>query len=333
MRSILFATRRVQQLRSSCEFCHASPITGPTRDDVLDKIRPASYLGFGGTGKVIAATYLPDGSRVAVKIISITADTREARVREARNEVESLKKVHEQDASEEALERIVRPKEVGWSFDTVTIAPDGRMSRHRAPDGQPQLVAVYPLVAGKELYDLIRQGPMPEQITKYYMRRLVESMDVCHAAGVAHRDLKPDNIMVSQIDRDVRIIDFGMAAIASSTRGVRSTVRQALLNRSPSLSPQLCPTRFFACTATQCVSTCCHGVAPTCRISLIALHCRAEVRDPAVQQPRPPRTSGGAPTRRVRRFQGRRVGPWRVHVHCGHGETTLQPVYRKHTQL
>jgi serine/threonine protein kinase len=32
-----------------------------------------------------------------------------------------------------------------------------------------------------------------------------------HEKGVSHRDIKPDNIMVSASDRKIKIIDFGIA--------------------------------------------------------------------------------------------------------------------------
>jgi hypothetical protein len=42
-------------------------------------------------------------------------------------------------------------------------------------------------------------------------KSLIRSLSAIHAAGIAHRDLKPDNILVSQQTGDVRYIDFGLA--------------------------------------------------------------------------------------------------------------------------
>ncbi|KAJ7177416.1 kinase-like domain-containing protein, partial [Mycena crocata] len=40
---------------------------------------------------------------------------------------------------------------------------------------------------------------------------LVDAVAFCHSRGVYHRDLKPDNILVSADGGDVRIADFGLA--------------------------------------------------------------------------------------------------------------------------
>jgi len=82
-------------------------------------------------------------------------------------------------------------------------------------------------VEGKELFDVVTAtgcGPIPERTSQSLMHKTVESMAACHAVGVAHRDLKLDNIMVSVEDCDVRIIDFGMAADVDATGGIRTTV-------------------------------------------------------------------------------------------------------------
>lgn len=42
-------------------------------------------------------------------------------------------------------------------------------------------------------------------------RQLAEALAYMHASGVAHRDLKPDNIMITQRGHYVKIIDFGLA--------------------------------------------------------------------------------------------------------------------------
>jgi len=43
------------------------------------------------------------------------------------------------------------------------------------------------------------------------MKALFQAINHCHALGIVHRDIKPDNIMVTS-DDDIRLIDFGLAA-------------------------------------------------------------------------------------------------------------------------
>ena len=45
--------------------------------------------------------------------------------------------------------------------------------------------------------------------------QVAEALDYSHARGVVHRDIKPDNIMVTREEGSglrVRVMDFGLAA-------------------------------------------------------------------------------------------------------------------------
>ena len=48
--------------------------------------------------------------------------------------------------------------------------------------------------------------------------RVAEALDYAHAKGVVHRDIKPANIMRLKETKDVKVTDFGIARIASSSK-------------------------------------------------------------------------------------------------------------------
>lgn len=57
-----------------------------------------------------------------------------------------------------------------------------------------------------------KYGPLSEHDAIYVFRQMMCAMEYCHSFNICHRDLKPENILLSE-DGDVKIIDFGMAAL------------------------------------------------------------------------------------------------------------------------
>ena len=51
------------------------------------------------------------------------------------------------------------------------------------------------------------------------MRSLFQAVNHAHAQNIVHRDIKPDNIMITSNDT-VRLIDFGLAANSANKRGL-----------------------------------------------------------------------------------------------------------------
>ena len=61
------------------------------------------------------------------------------------------------------------------------------------------------------------------------MKQAARGIAAVHEAGLLHRDIKPDNIMVGD-DGRVRVMDFGLARVgrAHEPRRARPVVRSAL---------------------------------------------------------------------------------------------------------
>jgi len=66
------------------------------------------------------------------------------------------------------------------------------------------------LVRGDTLRRMIEAGPLPAPKAVDIATQVANGLAAAHAAGLVHRDLKPDNIMVTR-DGHVKILDFGLA--------------------------------------------------------------------------------------------------------------------------
>ncbi|MCC6750823.1 MAG: serine/threonine protein kinase [Deltaproteobacteria bacterium] len=80
--------------------------------------------------------------------------------------------------------------------------------------GSPYLVMEY--VAGTTVTELIARGPVPPRRAMHLCRQILAGLGHAHARGVVHRDLKPGNIMLTELTGSgevVKIMDFGTAQI------------------------------------------------------------------------------------------------------------------------
>jgi formylglycine-generating enzyme required for sulfatase activity/serine/threonine protein kinase len=85
------------------------------------------------------------------------------------------------------------------------------------PDGAPFMVLEY--LRGDTLAEHIARGPLPPRVALRLMTHTLEALRHAHQHGVIHRDLKPQNIMVTGDDRPSAVVlDFGVSALTSTAR-------------------------------------------------------------------------------------------------------------------
>ena len=64
---------------------------------------------------------------------------------------------------------------------------------------------------GMDLFDFIELHPlMDEQLLSYIFRQIVDGVAYLHSCGVAHRDIKDENVIIDE-SFDIKLIDFGSA--------------------------------------------------------------------------------------------------------------------------
>uniref|UniRef100_A0AAU3I1I6 non-specific serine/threonine protein kinase n=1 Tax=Streptomyces sp. NBC_01393 TaxID=2903851 RepID=A0AAU3I1I6_9ACTN len=81
-------------------------------------------------------------------------------------------------------------------------------------DGQPWIVME--LVRGRSLGDALREGTLGSREAARIGLEVLGALEAAHAAGVLHRDVKPDNVLLGPHDRVV-LTDFGIARIEGDT--------------------------------------------------------------------------------------------------------------------
>lgn len=110
-------------------------------------------------------------------------------------------------------------------------------------DGQPYLIQEY--IQGAVLTDELRTGtPMKFGRFRQVFLPLLSALEHAHRAGVIHRDIKPDNILLdrSSSTEAVKLVDFGLAVLSEDASGaaVRMTQTRAAAGSAAYMSPEQC---------------------------------------------------------------------------------------------
>ncbi len=156
---------------------------------VTPNVRLVELLGTGGMGSVWIADHLGLQARVAVKFLS-----RELVAMEPK-----LKQRFQREASICARLRSVH---VVQTFDHGTM-----------DDGAPYIVME--LLEGSTITQRVEsEGPMTARHVAMMVAQIVKVLHRAHVVGVVHRDIKPDNLFITE-DSDyelfVKVLDFGIA--------------------------------------------------------------------------------------------------------------------------
>ena len=72
------------------------------------------------------------------------------------------------------------------------------------------------LVQGQTLHDMLKKGALEPQRATDIIRQIAAALDAAHAEGLIHRDVKPQNIIVTP-DDFAYLVDFGIAEAKGDT--------------------------------------------------------------------------------------------------------------------
>ncbi len=95
---------------------------------------------------------------------------------------------------------------------------------------------------GETLKELLDRGPLPVADARRYAAEMIDALDTAHQRGVVHRDLKPDNVFIT--DNGSKLLDFGIARMiahdvsASATVGIYATQQGSVIGTAGYMSPE-----------------------------------------------------------------------------------------------
>ncbi len=137
------------------------------------------------------------------------------------------------------LKRFRREAELAARLAHANVA--GVLDVGATPDGR-QLI-VLDLAAGRPLTELLGE-PLPAARVIGLVRQILYGLEHAHEAGLVHRDLKPDNIIVEQRADGAeipRIVDFGIAVLRDSDEafgGTRLTATGQMIGTPLYMAPE-----------------------------------------------------------------------------------------------
>ena len=206
--------RATSGLRRSGPPAPAGPAL-PNGTVIAGRYRIAGVVGRGGMGAVYRAEQIAVKRQVALKVMEAQGPATSARF-----EREAL-----------AASRMTSPH-------VVTIHDFGQ-------DEDGLLYLVMELLEGENLGSrLFREGSIGWREVVSIAIHVARALSVAHAAGVVHRDLKPDNVFLTHDDSGgglVKVLDFGIARLLDGGgKGPSITSTDIVVGTPLYMSPEAC---------------------------------------------------------------------------------------------
>jgi len=181
---------------------------------LADRYAIERELGQGGMATVYLAKDLKHGRAVAIKVL--------------RDDL----------AAALGADRFLREIAITAQLDHPHILPLFDSGTGTPTDGgAPFLYYVMPYIEGESLRDrLDREKQLPLDEALQVAREVADALSYAHSRGVVHRDVKPENILLS--GGHARVADFGIARAVSAAGGQALTQTGMAIGTPQYMSPE-----------------------------------------------------------------------------------------------
>lgn len=154
-------------------------------ESTLSRYRIVSKLGAGGMGEVYLAQDTKLNRRVALKILPAGVWGHQERIRRFEQEAKAASALNHPN--------IITIHEIDQTESVYFIAAE--------------------FIDGETLRQRMKTTPMKLGQIIEVAAQVANALSVAHAAGIIHRDIKPDNVMIRR-DGIVKVLDFGLAKLS-----------------------------------------------------------------------------------------------------------------------
>ncbi|MEK7432629.1 MAG: serine/threonine-protein kinase [Cyanobacteriota bacterium] len=169
-------------------------------------------LGRGGMGTVYLALDNRLERQVAIKVLEISGSNQDVDI-------------------DEAVQRFKREAKAIAKLSHTNI-----VNIYDVGNVKDQYYMVMEYIDGKPLSDILKdQKKLPVELTINIVLQICSALDYAHDNGIVHRDIKPDNIMLSRKGLP-KLTDFGIAQLSKEKK--RLTQTGALLGSMMYISPE-----------------------------------------------------------------------------------------------
>jgi serine/threonine-protein kinase len=180
--------------------------------DTIDRFVIEAVLGEGGMGRVYRALDPRLGRRVALKVMLAEGASETVRA--------------------EAAARMEREARAAAAFNHPNVVAIYEVGEF---DGSPYIAME--LVAGRTLRSLMGDVRTSEDQRLEWLIDVARGLGAAHRAGLVHRDIKPDNVMITT-DGVVKVLDFGIARRSELAGGPVDPAAPTISPHTPAITAE-----------------------------------------------------------------------------------------------